>query len=80
MCLGVPGRIETIQGDDPLTRTGHVSFGGVQREVNLSFTPEAELGNYVIVHVGFSISIVDEEEAQRVFSYLKELGDDAVSR
>ena len=73
MCLAVPGRILSIEGDDPMTRTGRVSFGGVVREVNLSCVPEAKTGDYVIVHVGFAISTMDEAEAGKVFSYLKQM-------
>ncbi|HVO32383.1 MAG TPA: HypC/HybG/HupF family hydrogenase formation chaperone [Elusimicrobiota bacterium] len=73
MCLGVPGQILSIQGDDPLKRTARVSFGGIIKEVNLAYAPEARLGDYVIVHVGFAISRVDEEEATKIFAYLKEM-------
>lgn len=67
-----------ITGEDPLTRMGKVDFGGVLKEASLAYVPEAKVGDYVIVHVGFAISIVDEEEAQKVFEYLRqieELGD-----
>ena len=73
MCLGVPGQILTIAGDDPMTRTGRVNFGGVVKEVNLAFTPDATVGDYVVVHVGFAISQVDEEEAGIVFDYLRQM-------
>ena len=73
MCLAVPGKIVSIGGDDPLLRSGRVNFGGIVKEVNLGYTPEAKVGDYVIVHVGFAISTVDEEEAQRVFDYLREM-------
>jgi hydrogenase expression/formation protein HypC len=73
MCLGVPGEIISISGDDPLTRLGKVRFGGIVKEVNLAYVPEATLGDYAIVHVGFAISIVDREEAARVFEYLREM-------
>lgn len=75
MCLAVPGRIENIILEDPVLRSGRVSFGGVSREVNLAFVPEAQPGDYVIVHVGMAISTLDEEEAQEVFRYLKEAGE-----
>ena len=71
MCLAVPGKILSIAGDDPLLRAGRVSFGGIVKEVNLAYTPEARVGDYVIVHVGFALSTVDEEEARQVFGYLK---------
>jgi hydrogenase expression/formation protein HypC len=73
MCLGIPGRLECITIEDPLERAGKVSFGGIQKEVNLAFVPEANVGDYVIVHVGFAISRVDEKEAMQVFEYLREM-------
>jgi len=73
MCLAVPGKIISIQGEDPLERTGKVSFGGVIKEISLAYVPEAQIGEYVIVHVGFALSIVDEAEAARVFEYLEEM-------
>jgi hydrogenase expression/formation protein HypC len=73
MCLAVPGRILTISGDDPLLRVARVSFGGVVREVNLAFVPEAGVGDYVLVHVGFALNRLDEEEAERVLCELREL-------
>lgn len=75
MCLAIPGRIESIQGDDPLVRTGRINFGGIVREASLAYVPEAGVGDYVIVHVGFAISTVDEEEARRTLEYLKEMGE-----
>lgn len=73
MCLAVPGRITSIRGEDPLTRTGKVDFGGILKEACLAYVPEAQVGDYVIVHVGFAISRVDEEEANQVFEYLREM-------
>lgn len=73
MCLAVPGKILTIDGAEPILRTGKVQFGGIVKEVHLAYLPEAKVGDYVIVHVGFAISIVDEKEATRVFEYLKEM-------
>jgi hydrogenase expression/formation protein HypC len=75
MCLAIPGKIIEIQDGDPLMRMGRVNFGGIVKEVNLAYVPEAQLGDYVIVHVGFAISTVDEAEAQRVFEYLEEIGE-----
>jgi hydrogenase expression/formation protein HypC len=75
MCLAVPGKILSIVNDDGVMRTGRVSFGGIVKEVNLAYTPDAAAGDYVIVHVGFAISTVDEREAERVFAYLQELDD-----
>jgi len=73
MCLAVPGRILAIEGDEPLMRAGRVSFGGLVKRVNLAYVPEAVVGDYVLVHVGFAISIVDEAEAAAVFEYLREM-------
>lgn len=76
MCLAVPGKIISItENDDPILRTGKVSFGGIVKEVNLAYVPEAQVGDYVIVHVGFAISKLDEAEAQKVFEYLKEISE-----
>jgi hydrogenase expression/formation protein HypC len=75
MCLAVPGRIISIEGDDPVLRSGRVDFAGIVKRVNLSYVPEASVGDYVLVHVGFAISTVDEAEARQVFAYLKEMGD-----
>jgi len=75
MCLAVPGKLLSIQGDEPLTRTGRVSFGGIVKEVSLAYAPEARVGDYVIVHVGFAISTLDEKAAQQVFDYLRQMDD-----
>lgn len=75
MCLAIPGQILSTAGDDPLLRTGRVSFGGIVKEVSLAYTPEATVGDYVIVHVGFALCVVDESEAHRVFDYLREIGE-----
>ena len=73
MCLAIPGKIESISGDDPLTRMGKVNFGGIRKEACLAYVPEARVGDYVIVHVGFALSRLDEDEAQKVFEYLKQI-------
>jgi hydrogenase expression/formation protein HypC len=73
MCLAVPGRLVSIEGSDPTFRTGRVNFGGIVKDVNLAYVPEAVVGDYVLVHVGFALTIVDEEEATKVFTYLKEM-------
>jgi len=73
MCLAIPGRVLSIAAGDPLQRAGRMSFGGIVKEVNLAFVPEAQVGDYVIVHVGVALSRVDEAEAQRVFHYLREM-------
>ena len=73
MCLGIPGKIISIE-DNPLgVPMGKVSFGGIIKETCLAFTPEAQVGDYVIVHVGFAISRLDEEEAQQTLELLAEL-------
>lgn len=73
MCLAVPAKVIELSTGDPLTRTGRVDFGGVVKEINLAFTPEAEIGDYVLVHVGFAISILKEAEAQKVLAELAAL-------
>jgi hydrogenase expression/formation protein HypC len=72
MCLAIPGQIKAIEGDG-LERTGKVNFGGIQKQVSLAYTPEANIGDYVLVHVGFALQVVDETEAQQVFEYLREM-------
>ncbi len=73
MCLAIPGKIESVSGDDPLTRMGKINFGGILKEASLAYVPEARVGDYVIVHVGFALSRLDEDEAQKVFEYLKQI-------
>jgi hydrogenase expression/formation protein HypC len=75
MCLAVPGELVEITGGDDLTRMGRVSFGGVLKEVSLAYTPEAKLGDYVLVHVGFAIQTINQEEAQRTLDLIQELQD-----
>jgi len=76
MCLAVPGKIVSIEdGPDPMLRRGKVDFGGVHKDVSLAFTPEAAPGDYVLVHVGFALNVVDEAEAQRIFAELERLGE-----
>ena len=73
MCLGIPGRIIELHRDGELAM-GTVDFGGVRRDVCLAYVQdEVEIGDYVIVHVGFAISKVDEAEAQRTFEALREM-------
>jgi len=69
----VPGKLVSIEAEDSIFRRGKVSFGGVMREVNLAYVPEAVIGEYVIVHAGFALQRLDEEAAGRVFTALKEL-------
>ena len=73
MCLAIPGKVESISGNDSLSRTGKINFGGVLKEVSLAYVPEVKVGDYVIVHVGFALSRLDEDEAHKVFEYLKEM-------
>lgn len=73
MCLAIPGKILTSE-DLGLARTGRVQSGGIVREVRLDFVPEATIGDYVMVHVGFAISKVDETEARRTYQLLSEMG------
>jgi len=72
MCLGIPGEIRSVQ-DGPL-RTGKVAFGGILKDVCLAYVPEAEVGDFVIVHAGFAISRLDAARAQQVLTYVDELG------
>ena len=74
MCVAIPGKILSIEGEG-LTRTAQVSFGGLLREVSLAYVPEAEVGDYAIVHVGYAISLMDEPEALRTLDDLKRLGE-----
>ena len=74
MCLGIPGRIIETDDDGGLMRMGKVDFGGVAREVCLAYVPEAQVGDYVIVHIGFAISQLDEVEAQETLDLLVECG------
>ena len=73
MCLSVPGQILSITVQDELVRTGIVDFGGVRKEINLSYVPEADEGDYVLIHVGFAISVIDEEEARATLETLEEI-------
>ena len=72
MCLAIPGRILSIQGEDALRRSGRIDFGGIVKEVSLVYTPQARTGQYVLVHVGFALSVIDECEAQRMLAMLRE--------
>lgn len=74
MCLGIPGQVVEVYDKDAL-RMGKVSFSGIGKEVCLAYTPEVQVGDYVIVHVGFAISVVDEAEAREIFGYLRAIGE-----
>ena len=73
MCLAIPGKVLEVRGNGEL-RTARVQFGGIVREVSLTFVPEAGIGDYVMVHVGFAISRVDPFEADRTYRILQEMG------
>jgi hydrogenase expression/formation protein HypC len=75
MCLGVPGRIISMENGAEGLAMGRVSFGGIVKEVCLACVPEATIGDYVIVHVGFAITLVDRDEAQATLDYLRSLGE-----
>ena len=75
MCLAIPGKIISISTDTPLFRSGRIDFSGVTKEVSLAYVPEANIDDYVIVHAGFAISIVDEQEAQASLQIFRELSD-----
>lgn len=76
MCLAIPGKIKSIDYQyDGLVRMAQVSFGGITKEASLDMVPQANVGDYVLVHVGVAISVVDEEEAQKSFQYLAEIGE-----
>jgi len=73
MCLAIPGKILSSEENDGI-RVGRVQFGGIVRSARLDFVPEAAVGDYVMVHVGFAISTVNETEAQRTYALLEEAG------
>ena len=75
MCLAVPGKLVEVSGDDPDFRRGKVDFSGITKEISLAFVPDAAVGEYVLVHVGFAISRIDEKEAKEVFKYLRQIGE-----
>ena len=74
MCLAVPGKVVEITGEGEL-RMGKIDFAGVQRQACLAYVPEAQLGDYVLVHVGFAISRIDEQQAMETLEALREIGE-----
>ena len=72
MCLAIPGKLIEITSSDGI-RTGRVNFGGIVKQVCLEYTPEAKLGDYVLVHVGFALNTIDEKEAAKTYKALEEL-------
>jgi hydrogenase expression/formation protein HypC len=75
MCLAVPGKIVEILGTDPFLRSAKVSFAGVIKLISLTCTPEAKLGDFVLVHVGVAISTIDPQEAEETYRYLRAMGE-----
>jgi hydrogenase expression/formation protein HypC len=75
VCLAIPGEILRIEGEEPLGRMGLVRFGGITKQVSLTCVPDAKIGQYVLVHVGLAISVIDEAEAARVFEYLAQMNE-----
>ncbi len=73
MCLALPGKVISIEHDESLSRMAKVDFGGVVKDISLDSVPEANMGDYVIVHAGFALNVLDEDEAQEVFQSFKEL-------
>jgi hydrogenase expression/formation protein HypC len=74
MCLGVPGKVVEMIAESPLGMPmARVSFGGIIKEACLAYVPEVQVGDYVIVHAGFALSVIDEEEAMEVFEMLREM-------
>ena len=73
MCLAIPGKIIEIRSDESFMRQGRVDFGGIIKDVNLALVPEAGLGDYVIVHAGVALNVLDEEEAQQTLELLEQL-------
>jgi hydrogenase expression/formation protein HypC len=74
MCLAIPGRILSVSDDEAILRVGRVDFGGVVKEVNLALVPDANVGDYVVVHVGFALTKIDAEGARRTLALLAEAG------
>ena len=74
MCLAVPGKLVSVENtSDPEFRSGTVDFGGSRKQISLAFAPEARVGDYVLVHVGFALSVVDEAEAEQIFADLRRM-------
>jgi hydrogenase expression/formation protein HypC len=73
MCLAIPGEVLTIQGEDPAFLSGKVDFGGVRKEINFAYTPHVKVGDYVLVHVGFALQVINREEAERTRRTIEEV-------
>ena len=79
MCLAIPGKIISIDKDEPLLRMGRVSFGGAIKQVSLAYVPEALIDDYVIVHAGFALSVIDRDEAQQTLNLVKQLTNEVIN-
>ncbi len=75
MCLAVPGKIINISAEESLARMGNIDFSGIKKEISLAYLPEAKINDYVIVHAGFAISIIDEEDARESLKAFQEMDD-----
>ena len=73
MCLGIPGKVVSIAAEEGGLPTGKIDFSGIVKDACLAYVPEAKVGDYVIIHAGFAISVIDEASAQETFKYLDEL-------
>ena len=74
MCLAIPGQVLTIDStSEPWNRTGRVLFGTIEKSINLAYAPDAEIGDYVLVHVGFALQRIDPDEAARIWEILREM-------
>lgn len=73
MCLAIPGKIVSIGDETAFIRMGRVQFGSIVKEASLAFVPQAKVGDYILVHAGVAISLVHEDEAQKIFSYLEKI-------
>jgi hydrogenase expression/formation protein HypC len=72
MCLAVPGQVLSIDGEDPLTRQGRIAFAGIVKQANLAYVPEVRVGDYVLVHAGVAIAVIDPAAAAQTLAYLAE--------
>lgn len=73
MCLAIPGRIVALSGGEGFDRRGTVDYDGVHQEVSLAYLPDAKVGDYILVHVGFALTVLDTAEAERILQELREL-------
>ncbi len=74
VCLAVPGRLLSVHGGEAPLRMGTVDFGGIRKDISLAYVPDAQVGEYVIVHVGFALEVLDEQSAQRTLELFRTLG------